>query len=214
MRVLVTFCFLVLIGTMGLAQKREKCLVMEEAMRQLWEDGDFDIATITLQFASPKKKHNWVKDYCLAFSNLMLAWEALEAKDLANFEKYYQIAATHLTAAKQDEKNHSEILTLEAFYYQIGILSNPATNGPKYYLLVEQALEKALALDENNPRVYFLWGQQSWFKAKFFGVGQEKALAYFQKAATLYDSVEEEKRILPNWGETETHEMLAMLTEQ
>jgi tetratricopeptide (TPR) repeat protein len=71
------------------------------------------------------------------------------------------------------------------------------TQGPK----VGKDREKALALDANNPRVYYLTGVSFWFAPEILG-GSDKALEYLKIAESLFEKDGKRKTTAfnPSWG--------------
>jgi hypothetical protein len=59
--------------------------------------------------------------------------------------------------------------------------------------------EKAMQLDPQNPRPYFLWSQNLYHTPAALGGGQEKACALARKAAALFQGKNADKRD-PTWG--------------
>jgi tetratricopeptide (TPR) repeat protein len=92
---------------------------------------------------------------------------------------------------------------------QIG--SNPIkgmTHGPR----ADAALEEAIELGPNNPRVWLLHGINTKFKPKFFGGGNERAEPHLRKAIALFDQ-DRPAPGAPRWGRDEAWLWLGQVLE-
>lgn len=92
---------------------------------------------------------------------------------------------------------------------QIG--SNPIkgmTHGPRS----DGAMEKALELGPNNPRVWLLNGIGAMFRPKLFGGGNERAEQHLRKAIALFDE-DRPAPPAPRWGKEEAWLWLGQMLE-
>ncbi|WP_212006003.1 hypothetical protein [Chitinophaga sp. HK235] len=103
----------------------------------------------TLKRLSAMYPGEWLPDYYIAYFDLKLVLSKAGAKP----EDLVQEAADKLTALKANgSADMSEVYTLEAYYYYAMISLNPAVNGQKYYREVIGGYEKAIRLNQHNPR--------------------------------------------------------------
>lgn len=96
--------------------------------------------------------------------------------------------------------NESEIYALQALVYQGRIQVSPMMRGMTYSSKVNKVLEKAKALNPENPRSYFLDGQQTYHMPSFIGGGKDNACPLLQTAKAKFDDFTPENDISPNWG--------------
>ena len=69
-------------------------------------------------------------------------------------------------------------------------------------------LQKAMTLNPDNPRLYYLRGMSIFGTPEQFGGGKEKAKPIFEKAVALYKT-EQLKPLYPHWGQKQAEDMLA-----
>jgi hypothetical protein len=121
--------------------------------------------------------------------------------------KLLDLAQVQMDILQKSFKKESEIFALQAFLYQMRITD--MSKGFKYSSLASEALEEADKLNPNNPRVYYLRGNNKFHTPKAFGGGKEKAKPMFEKAAALFESQKPANAIEPAWGSEHNKQMLA-----
>jgi hypothetical protein len=121
--------------------------------------------------------------------------------------KLLDLAQSQMDILQKTFKKESEIFALQAFVYQMRITD--MSKGFKYSSLASEALEQAEKLNPNNPRVYYLRGNNKFHTPKAFGGGKEKAKPMFEKAAALFESQKPANAIEPAWGSEHNKQMLA-----
>jgi hypothetical protein len=82
--------------------------------------------------------------------------------------------------------------------------------GMKYSGLASEALDQAEKLNPNNPRIYYVRGNNVYNTPKAFGGGKEKAKPLFEKSAGLFESQKPANAIEPAWGSEHNKQMLAL----
>jgi hypothetical protein len=141
-------------------------------------------------------------------TKMMNAFERIAKVEKNKWLPYYYAAhCSTLTASFEKDNNLADELTTKAEGYLeiIENLSpiNAETHVLKAYIafteikadftgrgiknsnLADKELQKAIKIDENNPRAYFLLGMGLYMKAEQYGGNKAKACEYFNKAATL-----------------------------
>jgi len=152
--------------------------------------------------AEPGKWHpKYYTAYCYVWAT---AIGEMPAEDK---HKLLDMAQLQMDALLKTFKNESEIFALQAFAYQMRITD--MSKGFKYSSLASEALEEAEKLNPNNPRVYYLRGNNTFHTPKAFGGGKEKAKPMFEKAAALFESQKPANAIEPAWGSEHNKQMLA-----
>jgi len=144
---------------------------------------------------SNPKKHE-VKYY----EALCLVFNSFKEKD--NKLKDIQLDKANLIIDKAIglEVSDAELYILKALLFQMKINIDPRKRGYEYSQKAEKQLSKAFELDDNNPRYYFLKGQNVFFTPKQYGGGKEKAKPYFEKAKELFTKEKPESVLSPIWG--------------
>jgi tetratricopeptide (TPR) repeat protein len=138
--------------------------------------------------------------YFIAQSEYELARLAFAYKKYDAFEKHYNEAVKYIEKLISEKPNWSEPHTLLSLLYGYKIAKNSiyaVTLGPKAYLLIQRALE----LDDKNPRAWFVMGIIKFHMPGFLGGGTEEAISAFKKSIELFESKKEEADPLtPDWG--------------
>lgn len=152
--------------------------------------------------AEPAK---WLPRYYTAYCYVSaVTMNKMEADDI---HKQLDIAQKHLDLLQKSFINETEILILQAFIYQMRITD--MGKGMKYSGMAGDMLDEAEKLSPNNPRVYYLRGNNVFHTPKAFGGGKEKAKPLFEKAKSLFKTYKPATALDPSWGEWHNGQMLA-----
>ena len=149
------------------------------------------------------EKTQWLPYYYAALAQTWIGWRP-ETKDKdANSQKIN----AYLAKAETIEKN-AELYAVENMSATQQMLVDPQsrymTNGQD----AATALQKGLAADPNNPRLYYLQGMSLFGTPPQFGGGKDKAKPLFEKSIALYKSAQP-KPLYPTWGQKQAEDMLA-----
>jgi hypothetical protein len=149
------------------------------------------------------EKTQWLPYYYAALAQTWIGWRP-ETKDKdANSQKIN----AYLAKAEAIEKN-AETYAVENMSATQQMLVDPQsrwmTNGKD----AADALQKGLAADPNNPRLYYLQGMSLFNTPEQFGGGKEKAKPLFEKSVALYKSAQP-KPLYPTWGQQQAEDMVA-----
>jgi hypothetical protein len=144
------------------------------------------------------KQDDWMPRYYHALCMIQLSWTAADMKERENILK---AAETSIKAAAGISPDNSEIVALEGNLYQAMIVLNPMANGPVYGPKASATLQKAMALDPNNPRPHYIEGSFIYFTPEQWGGGLERAKPYLEKAKTLFATFKPASEFAPNWGD-------------
>jgi hypothetical protein len=146
------------------------------------------------------EKEKWHPAYHASFAYTIAAARVSDPKMI---EEILDSAQKSLDqAATLDDKN-SEILTLQGFIYMLRIGVDPVTRGQQYSGMSSASLQKAKAMDANNPRAAYLLAQLSFGTAQFFGSSSEEACRLNERALALFASEQTTKSnpsFDPLWG--------------
>ncbi|HRI80738.1 MAG TPA: hypothetical protein PLR06_14500, partial [Cyclobacteriaceae bacterium] len=151
------------------------------------------------------EKSRWEPFYYSAFGNVLLA---TRESDPAKKDAYLDLAKSALDKAMAIKADDSEIAALEGFILMIRVAVDPAVRGQKYSYLSMQSLEKAVALNPENPRAHALIAQLQLGTARFFKVEPTEACATASKALEKFVSFKPESQLAPLWGKGMTEELL------
>jgi len=154
-----------------------------------------------------KNKNRFEPLYYSAFCYITGSWSKSEATEkIALLEKAEkQIAKAHELAP-----NNDEIYVLEALCYQAKIMIDPAKYGQSYSIKANTLLQKAQAINKNNPRTQFLLAQNTYYRPAQYGGGAKVALPMFEKAKILFTKQDNSNYLFPLWGENLNKEMIQL----
>jgi hypothetical protein len=149
------------------------------------------------------EKTQWLPYYYAALAQTWIGWMPATTDKDANAQKIN----AYLAKAEAIEKN-AETYAVENMSATQQMLVDPqtrwATNGKD----AGTALQKGLALDPNNPRLYYLQAMSLFGTPPQFGGGKDKAKPVFEKSIALYKSAQP-KPLYPTWGQKQAEDMLA-----
>ena len=182
---------------------------------------DLETAAASFQRIGDAEKTQWLPYY---WQGLVLATEGwkyypnekgvteVKASDLsatmAALAGRINAALDKADALATDDSAKSEILTIRNMAATQQMLVDPKNLYMTYGAQAGQDLQKAMTLNPNNPRVYYLQGMGIFGTPEEYGGGKEKAKPIFQKAVDL-GSAEQEKPLYPHWGLDMSKTMLA-----
>lgn len=102
----------------------------------------------------------------------------------------------------------SEIFEIRNMAATQQMMVDPQSRYMTYGQEAGKALTSGMAVNPNNPRLYYLQGMSIFNTPEAFGGGKAKAKPVFEKAVALFKS-EEVKPLYPKWGQKQAEDMLA-----
>lgn len=173
--------------------------------KQLLKEGSITSDTILIYKAKEIFLGVYIKDstfqnlFYLLQSEYELLRIAFAFKNDEKFYKYYDSAVKITERLIKEKPDWSEPYALLSLLYGYKMAKNNFTAftlGPKAYFLVKRALE----LDAENPRAWFVWGTVNFHMPKIFGGGIDKAIPAFKKSLELYNKLEKNEPLTVDWG--------------
>ena len=146
---------------------------------------------------------NWLSNYYAAWSLTILCFQEPDKDKKAPL---LDEADSYFDKIKNRDSS-DEINVLGAMLAQARISVKPSSY-KKYGDIATKYLDKAKAINPNNPRIYALEGNSKYYTPKMFGGGPKKALPYFEKAVELYAKQTDKDITKPYWGGGQANEML------
>ena len=198
--------FALLISLSGFAQSEKYTQSMQKNIALLDSAKTTDeLLSLAGTFAriGDAEKTQWLPYYYAALAQTWIGWNPATKDKDANSQ---QINA-YLVKAEAIEKN-AETYAVENMSATQQMLVDPqsrwATNGKE----AGEALQKGLAADPNNPRLYYLQGMSLFGTPPQFGGGKDKAKPLFEKSVALFKTAQP-KPLYPTWGKQQAEAMLA-----
>ncbi len=199
-----------LVSVATFSQERKYQKSMEKGIAMLGEAStteDYLSCEANFEKTAARFDNRWIPSYYAAYS-LILA--SLQDQDGPR-DGYLESAQGFLDNAFAMDPNESEIMLLSAFHTLAKIAVDPESRGPEYFEDFNFRLEKAKALNPNNPRCYYLQGLLTLNMPDFMGGGPEAAKPVFVRATEKFKAFQHPDPFWPRWGEDLTMDELERL---
>ena len=198
--------FALLISLSGVAQSDKYTQVMQKNITLLDSaktPDELQSLAATFERIGDAEKTQWLPYYYAALAQTWIGWNpATKDKDVNS-----QKINAYLAKAEALEKN-AELYAVENMSATQQMLVDPQTRWQTNGQDAAKALQKGMAADPNNPRLYYLQGMSLFGTPPQFGGGKDKAKPLFEKSVALYSSAQP-KPLYPTWGKKEAEQMLA-----
>lgn len=143
------------------------------------------------------EKAEWLPCYYASFAYIMISFQEPENQKK---DAYLDQAQKYLSQAIAIDPNESELYMLQGFLYPSRINIDPMNRGMSLMPEMNKVLDKALQLNPDNPRVYYLRATMTAHMPEAFGGGAAKALPLYQLAEEKFENFKPKTPISPNWG--------------
>ena len=205
-KTLLTFALLIGLGLASRAQSDKYTQAMQKNIALLDSAKTMDqLAGLAGSFdrIGDAEKTQWLPYYYAALAQTWIGWMPDTKDKDANSQKIN----AYLAKAEAIQKN-AETYAVENMSATQQMLVDPQsrwmTNGKD----ASEALQKGLAADPNNPRLYYLQGMSLFNTPTQFGGGKDKAKPLFEKSVALFKSAQPQP-LFPHWGQMQAETMLA-----
>ena len=194
--------------------KFEKAMMAGVEKLQTAEDIEgYQAAANHFERIANAEKKEWLPAYYHAYCHMMMAAISMNKKLMGDCKNHLDVAEASLMKANEIDDKQSEVYALMGFVYQGRIWEDPMSKGAEFSPLSHEVLDQAIELDPNNPRAYYLKGQNVFYTPEFWGGGAKNALPLLEKAAKLYTDEEEEGTLMPTWGKEYNQQLLEKATK-
>jgi hypothetical protein len=150
------------------------------------------------------EKTQWLPSYYTALCACSLSGKE---KDNNLAEELSDKAEAYLAIADSLSPNNAEISVMKAQIAFVRIKVDVMERGIKNSMQAGQLLKKAIQIDAQNPRAYFLIGMGKYSMPEQVGGDKKAACQLFEKSAELF-SKEDKQSIMPHWGTEEVASIL------
>lgn len=168
-------------------------------------------AVNTFERIGSAEKTKWEPYYYEAFGYVMLSIRATESvvKD-----DYLDRAQACVEKAKNIVPAESEVVAMEGFVQIMKINIAPASRGPKDSGKAMMLLNKAIALNADNPRAWALLAQMQFGTAKFLNSSTAEACGSVDKSIEKFAAFKSENPLAPTWGKGMADDLKAACQKQ
>lgn len=168
---------------------------------------DYTKLANTFERIGDAEKTQWAPYYYAALALSNSGWMPQVGDKDANAERMLAFC-TKAEAIAPDDIAKSEIETVRNMAATQQMMVNPQARWGTYGKAAGEALQKAMKLNVNNPRAYYLQGMSMMGTPVQFGGGKDKAVPLFEKAIVLYKDGKK-ATLYPGWGQKQAEEALA-----
>jgi tetratricopeptide (TPR) repeat protein len=168
-----------------------------DSMNNIKSLEDFNNIANIFERIAKAEKDKWLPYYYTGYIYVILGFKQQGSE---NLDEYLDIAQENINRALEIKPEESELYALQGLLYQSRIMADPQARGPVYSPQATTALEKAIELDENNPRPYYLLGTNLFYTPEAYGGGLEAACPLLKTAKEKYENFTPADSISPGWG--------------
>ncbi|QIA08142.1 tetratricopeptide repeat protein [Draconibacterium halophilum] len=205
MKTLLTLIFSLAVIT-AVAQGKNYEAAMTAALEKMKSSetvANFQQAANTFERISITETKEWLPLYYASYSMIVISYFD---QDVNKKDAYLDKAQQFLDKAFKIAPDESELYSLQAFLYPSRITVDPMGRGMEYMPKMNAAIDKAIALNPENPRSYYLRAITLFNMPEQFGGGADAARPHFETAKEKFDRFEPKSPLHPNWGK-EINEM-------
>jgi len=166
----------------------------------------FYFESLSREFSS-----QWLIPYYSGLSYILASQKALDTKYRDDLLDKAQILVDRSFQLKQDE---AELFVLQAFLYQVRLLTDPRNRAMNLSQKADVTLKKAVLADSTNPRAYFLLANNIYYTPTVFKGGPKNALPVFLKAKEKFRTYKSDLSFMPQWGNKENTEMIKLCRDK
>ncbi len=158
----------------------------------------------TFERIGEAEKTQWLPYYYAAYCNVMKGFMMNNGQSMGGLadktDPLADKAEALLAKAEALTKENSEIFCVKKMIATLRMMADPMTRYATQLPLAAAALQKAKELDQNNPRIYLLEGQDKFYTPEQFGGSKTEAKVLFEEAIKKYEAFKPESSIHPQWG--------------
>lgn len=148
----------------------------------------------------------WEASYYFVYCTTMQAFGEKGEK----IDQLLDTAEPVILTLKKKNPTESEFYVLEAMVNMARIAVSPMARGMKYSQKYNELLEKALALNPENPRALLIKGMGVLNMPAMFGGGKDKAKPLFVSAKEKFEKASVPTALYPSWGKYWNLKMVAV----
>lgn len=142
------------------------------------------------------EKSEWTPWYYAAFYNLVLNFQE---PDASKKTKYLSLARQQIESGLKINPGETELMVLKVMSYY-GELAIDPTKGLSVLDEANALIDRAKAINPDNPRIYLEQAEAIYNMPVEFGGGKDKAMPVLLVAKQKFDTFVPVNQWAPNWG--------------
>jgi hypothetical protein len=152
----------------------------------------------------------WLPQYYTSYALLMSANTGKQDNDTKDviFDKAMSFAEN----ADKIRPGNSEILALQSYIVFMKVSLAPQARAMTLIPKSGALVEKAIAVDPENPRALLVKGQNLFYTPEAFGGGKAKAKEVLTRAAEKFEAAKNVD-LMPSWGKGRCADLLAQVSK-
>lgn len=217
MKKIILFGMLTLASTLGFAQSEKYTKAMKEKIAALDTTRNPEqllVLSSAFERIADAEKSQWLPYYYAALAEVNAGYFTMNGNMSGGMgDKLDPIADKAeilLNKAEAMSKENSEIYIVKKMIASLRMLADPMSRYMTYGPQAAEALELAKKYNPENPRAYYLEGQDKLFTPEQFGGSKEEAKKLFELALRKYESYKPADPLMPGWGRGSTEYFLSM----
>lgn len=160
------------------------------------------------------EKTKWLPYYYAALTQTNAAYMiTMQKPDATKTDPMADKAETLINKAEALSANNSEIYIVKKMIASLRLMADPMSRFRQYGPIAEEALQTAMKLNPENPRVYLLQAEDKYFTPEQYGGSKIEAKILFETATKKYESFKPASSLDPNWGRGTTQYFLGQLNK-
>ena len=160
------------------------------------------------------EKTKWIPYYYAALTLVNSAYfTGMENLKADKVDPIADKAEALITKAESLSPKNSEIYIVKKMIASLRMMADPMNRYMTYGPKAEEALQMAMQINPNNPRVYLLQAQDKYFTPEQYGGSKEEAKKLFQMADKMYSVFKPASTIDPVWGKPQVDYFLAQMNK-
>ena len=167
-------------------------------------------ASAQFDLAAGKWPDEWAANYYAAWSKAIISYNEPDKK---RKDMLLDQADNYFEKVKSLNDKSDETFVLGALIANARLSVDPSSRWKKYGDIFSENLEKAKAINADNPRIYYLKGVSLFYTPAAFGGGRKKAKEYLEKAKPLFAKQDKSSILKPYWGEFQCDDYLKQCGE-
>mgnify|MGYP003692134995 CR=1 FL=1 len=159
--------------------------------------GELMGAMAQLDLLAAQHPGEWAAQYYACFAKVTVSYglESAEQRDMLLDE-----ADAYAKTMMELGAENSETFIMKAMVANGRLAVDGQARWQKYGAIFSENLEKAKALNADNPRIYYLKGTSLFYTPTMFGGGKAASVKYFEQAKPLFAKESKESLLVPYWG--------------